>query len=404
MDCKSVRDRFSPLLEKELTSLDEKEIREHLSSCPECRREFDQFEKTMQCLHSVEEVEVPYGFLPELNKKIEERKTMGTRGEKSTGGWFKLPISIRLPAQAVAMVAIVFLVLYLTKMMPTEVYHMKESKQTSSLPSPEQKPEQVFAQKEAEADRKVSETPAETQGLKKGVGQVEAPAAAEKRMGTSPPYMKAEGERRVLERPAEASRPKKDVDQVKTLASAKKREEAPAPQLKAEAKKEVPSPKSEIVSHQAFDLREQEKAKGPSTEPEGSGKGLAFVAKEKPAVIFEKSLVSLKPFQEIVLKISDREKVVSRLQELIKQFGGEMVTVEGNTFVASLPTGSFSGFEKEVAELGSRTEEDKLIKEKQAVGSLRAAPAAPGVRREEKSKRTADAESRVTVRILLIQE
>ncbi len=111
--------------------------------------------------------------------------------------------------------------------------------------------------------------------------------------------------------------------------------------------------------------------------------------------------MTLKPAQEIVLRISDRKKVVSQLQELIKQFGGEVVTTEGNMFVASLPTGSFSEFEKEVAELGSSPREDKLIQGKKADGGLRAAPEA---KRKEAPRRAADAEGRTTVRIRLIQE
>ena len=307
MDCERIRDRFSSLWEKELTSLEEKEVREHLSSCSGCRKEFEQFEKTMQWLHSVEEVEVPDGFLPGLDKKIEERKTKATLGERSTGRWFGFPVSIKLPVQAVAMVAIVFLVLYLSKMMPTGVYHPKESRQTSSLPSPEQKSEQVLANKEAEVERKVLQRPAETP-------------------------------------------PPKDLDQAETSAPAKERPEASSPRMKAEAKKEeIPSPKSEIIAHQALDLKEQEKAKITSPEPEGAGKGL--IAKEK-------SVVTSKSPQEIVLRISDREKVVSRLQELVNQFGGEMVTTEENMFVASLPTVSFSEFKKEVTRLGSSVKEE----------------------------------------------
>ena len=74
MDCEKVRDRFSSLWEKELTPPDGKMVREHLSSCRECQKEFERFEKTMEWLRSVGEVEVPNGFLPELQKKMGERK------------------------------------------------------------------------------------------------------------------------------------------------------------------------------------------------------------------------------------------------------------------------------------------------------------------------------------------
>ena len=100
--------------------------------------------------------------------------------------------------------------------------------------------------------------------------------------------------------------------------------------------------------------------------------------------------------------------MIFKLQELVKQFGGEMVTAEGNMFLASLPTGSFSEFEKELAGLSTSTQADKVIAKKQVAGSLRAAP---GVKREEvdekskePAKRVTDQESRTVVRILLIQE
>ena len=86
MDCEKARDRFSSLWETELTPFEEGVVKEHLSSCPECQREFDQFEKAMRWLHSVGEVEVPDEFLPELYKKMEERKRM-ISAEKPRGGW-----------------------------------------------------------------------------------------------------------------------------------------------------------------------------------------------------------------------------------------------------------------------------------------------------------------------------
>src|SRR5512147_978874 len=112
MNCEKARDRFSSLWEKELAPFEEKVLKEHLSSCLECRREFEQFEKTMGWLRSVGEAEVPEGFLSELYKKRNE-KTGAIPLEKPGGKWFHFPLSFKLPAQAVAMVAVVFLVLYL---------------------------------------------------------------------------------------------------------------------------------------------------------------------------------------------------------------------------------------------------------------------------------------------------
>ncbi len=353
MECEKIRERFSSLWEKELTSLEEKNIREHLSSCPDCRREFEKFERTMKWLQSLEEVEVPDHFLPELHKKMENTRNRFIAEKTSTGRWFNLPISVKLPIQAVAMVAIVFLVLYLSKSMPTGIHNVKESGQTSSLPASTERSDKMLSQKMADEDQRSSRMGAEAQ-RPKDLGQTETPASAKKSMDASP---------------------------------------ASPPQMKAGAKKEeIPSPKSEIISYDASDLKEQDNIKSPSVGPEGAGKG---------GVGLEKSIGASKPPQEIVLRISDRGKVVSQIQELVKQFAGELVTTEGDLFVASLPTGSFSEFEREVVRLGSFPKEDKLFREKQAARSMRAAPAAKG---KEAAGRTIDTEGRTTVRILIIQE
>jgi len=357
MDCEQARDRFSSLWEKELSPFEEKIFKEHLSSCPKCQREFEQFEKTMRWLHSVGEVEVPEGFLPELYRKIKEKKR-AIPCEKSRGRWFHFPLSFKLPVQAVAMVVIVFLVLYLTKMMSIDGVRLKETKQTSSPLSVQEKPEQVLTQKEGE------------------------------------------GERRALETPTETPRPK-DVEQAKApVPKEGGLEEASVPQVKAEAKKrEAPALSTEDMGSRTVASNEAPRVKTPSPGPGKTERGLAFQGK---------SLVASKPPQEIVLRISDRKKVISQLHELVKQFGGEVVTTEGDMFLASLPTGSFSEFEKELAGLSSSAKTDQLIAKKHATGSLRFEKEAKREEADEKSKGperlAADTESRTIVRILLVEE
>jgi hypothetical protein len=245
MDCEKVRDRFSSLWEKELTPIEKKIVMEHLSSCPACQREFEQFEKTMRWLHSAGEVEVPDEFLPELHKKMEERKRIAP-DKKATGKWFNIPLSLKLPVQAVAMVAIVFLVLYLTKMMPMEGYRPKEPEQTSSPFSLEKKSERALAQKEGERQRVALKTPSK------------APRS-------------------------------KDTERAETAVPGKERLEAYAPQVKAEAKKaEAPFSKTEVVGDQTFDLKEAARVKVPSSEPEK-------IEKERPTQ--EKLAMASKPPQ-----------------------------------------------------------------------------------------------------------
>jgi Putative zinc-finger len=357
MDCEKARDRFSSLWERELTPFEERVVKEHLSSCPECQREFDQFEKAMRWLHSVEEVEVPDEFLPELYKKMEERERI-ISAKKPRGGWFNLPLPFKLPVQAAAMVAVVFLVLYLTKMMPIGGYHPKETGQPSSPLSVEKKSEQVLAQKEMErVPRALETTPLAPRT--KNVEQAEAPAPGEEKL-----------------------------------------KGAFSPQVEAKAKKaEIPSSKTTAMGYRTVDSKEAARARTSSSEPEEIGKGL--ISKEESAM-------APKPPQEIVLKISDREKAILQVQELVKQFGGEMLTTKGNGFLASLPKNSFSDFKKELEGVSSTSKTDEGIMRKQNAGGLKALH---GVEKEavegksgEPAKPVTDEESRIVVRILLVQE
>ena len=321
MDCKNVRDRFSSLWEKELMPSEEKIVREHLSSCPECQKEFERFEKTMGWLRSVGDVEVPEGFLPELYKKMEERKREAPPIEETRWQWFRHPFPLKLPAQAVAMVAIVFLVLYLTKMMPVERSRLKvaeNSKPFVSAPLPSEKQiDQLPAQIEKKKDRVVAQTP-----------------------------------------------------------------------LK-------PSP-----------LKQIEKAKTPVSEtiptPPETAKTEAALAKG------EQASLAAKPPQEILLRISDREKTLNQLYELLQQFGGKIITMEGNIFLASLPKATFSEFEKELLELGFPENTDKMMLKKNGMERLDVPEGKKQRAVEMEGKASAapetEREDYLLVRILLLQE
>jgi len=306
MECKKVRDRFSSLLENELDPLEEKIVREHLASCSECQKDLQQFTKTIQWIHSVKEVEVPDGFLSEIYKKMEERKREAPPIEETRWQWFRHPFPLKLPVQAVAMVAIVFLVLYLTKMMPVETSRPKDSEHKKPF--------------------------------------VSAPLPAAK--------------------------------------------QAVEPSLK-------PSP-----------LKPIEKAKTPVSEttpaPSETAKMEAALAKG------EQASLAAKPPQEILLRISDREKTLNQLYELLQQFGGKIITMEGNIFLASLPKATFSEFEKELLRLGFPEKTDKMMLKKNGMERLDV-PEGKKQRAVEMEGKTSAAPERerqdyLLVRILLVEE
>jgi len=121
MECEKIREKFSSLLEGDLDPSEEGIVTDHLASCSGCQKDFETFKKTMNWLHSVDQVEAPDGFLTEIYQKMEDRKRMESRQ-----GWVHWLSRMNLPAQAVAMVAIVFVVLYITKMIPMETTRSKK--------------------------------------------------------------------------------------------------------------------------------------------------------------------------------------------------------------------------------------------------------------------------------------
>ena len=140
-------------------------------------------------------------------------------------------------------------------------------------------------------------------------------------------------------------------------------------------------------------------SKAQPSEPEIVGK--VVVARERVPL-------ASKPPQEIILKVSDQGKILSQLNELVKQFGGEIITSEKNALLASLPVSTFSEFEKDVARLSSFEKGDKIFSRKSA---LESSSAEQGVERreiEDKGKESArpvtQREDRIVVRIVLLEE
>ena len=208
MECEKIRDKFSSLLEGDLDPSEEKALKEHLASCSTCQKDFETFKKTMNWLHSVDEVEAPEGFLTEIYRKMEDRKGKGYRH-----GWGHRLIRLKLPAQAVAMVAIVFAVLYLTKMIPMETPSSKKVvyKPLAYHVQPEKKTDETIAARDGSEKRPVEQQKAEPEGA----------SMAESK---APPPQEKKDDKIVLakERPAAATLPAQEIivrtsDQEKAL-------------------------------------------------------------------------------------------------------------------------------------------------------------------------------------------
>ena len=339
MDCEKVRDQFSFLFEGELKPPEEEKLREHLAFCPNCEKEWKEFRQMMGWLHTIEEEDVPEGFLSEIQKKREERK-----GKERTVGdrFFR---SMKVPIQAVAMVMIVFLALYLSNMAPFKMLQKRVVEKSEVLQSDREKKGSIL--KEEERQKVTSPPPAL---YRKDYLSEAKPSVTDEREGAK---------------------------------------DGIAQKMKEEDKK-LPAPpfKKEMAKAEAPPLEEERK------ERKRVGKVMMSLAK--------------KPAREITLKISDREKAVSRVRELAKQWGGEVVRENGDVLLASLPASSYAEFEKGLAQVGSSPEAPKAAVQREMKDDLSLAAGAKSKEPEEKGKEPSRSvglrENTVSIRIRLVPE
>ena len=395
LKCEEVRDRFSALWENGLDPVEEVEVRGHLDLCSECQKEFARFDKTLHMLHSVQEVEVPEGFLPGIYEKMEKQKTQSLSHEKVRRGWLILSHPWRLPAQALAMVAIVFLALYLTQMMPGESLRMKrldEAKLKPSQPTDQVVVNRALATKEDKQE--TLQTPKEkaraATGEKgsiltqadalRGSASSEAPATP----AASKPSPAQQMEEKKTASPSAGKR--MEEREVMNRSNEKIGDEGAGGRPLADAPQEAPHP---------------QKAEAPQPPLLKAKKGVGMGATG------EVNFPGLKPSEEIVLKSDDPIKRVSQIQELVKQFKGEILNLEGNNLFVSLPDTSLQEFKKQLEGARPSTQKRALPLREGRVG-----PVAEGgsKRREtgEKDKETLKSddgkEGRIIVRIILIEE
>lgn len=113
MTCHETRERLSGLLEEALDASERAEVGAHLDACPDCRRELDQLRATVSLLSQVERPRAPVGFVDRVMAAahpVPWHRRLGRR--------LFLPLGIKLPVQAAAMLVIAVLGVYLLQRSP----------------------------------------------------------------------------------------------------------------------------------------------------------------------------------------------------------------------------------------------------------------------------------------------
>jgi hypothetical protein len=117
MNCHETRERLSGLLDDALDAPERAEVGAHLEGCPNCRRDLDRLRATVSLLSRVERPRAPMGFVDRVMAEahpVPHRVTWSRR----LGRRLFLPLSIKLPVQAAAMLVIAVLGVYLLQRTP----------------------------------------------------------------------------------------------------------------------------------------------------------------------------------------------------------------------------------------------------------------------------------------------
>lgn len=105
MKCDLVQKMLPAFLEGVLSKTENALVENHMSSCDACRAAFEEYRYTRQLIGRLEEVEPPPGFAQKVMARVEEE-------ERKRGGILRklfYPLYIKVPLQAVAVVAVAVL-------------------------------------------------------------------------------------------------------------------------------------------------------------------------------------------------------------------------------------------------------------------------------------------------------
>jgi Putative zinc-finger len=210
MNCHDARESLSAFLDEALAPEERQRVALHLEGCPECRRELARLEQTVALLHRVEPARAPVGFVDAVTAAARPRPWY----RRAAAAVF-LPFSVKLPAEATALVMLALLAVYVFERTPalqesarTQPEVREDPREKTARPAPSaaladrfardsssvaRSPESKARPLEKEQDRREVPTTRERIQSETEIPKREAPAPAAPAPGAAPPAAKDEG-------------------------------------------------------------------------------------------------------------------------------------------------------------------------------------------------------------------
>ena len=332
MDCRFFKDKMGAYLEGELPAGDLSAFKGHLETCPQCRKDLEDLEKTRAYLGALEEVEPPAWF--------EQKVMAGVReAHEKKSVWRRLfyPLHVKVPVQALATIIVVVFAVHVFKDMEPQM------KSVQAPPAPAGEP----AQKRDAAPPPVSPE------KKPAAPAVKAPAVP------------AKGPAMVADAPRQAVQAQKDAvsQSVSREYKAAAKPDLPAavpPLAPAEdsLRGEAAAPPPAVMSSPASPpARLKERSMAVGKRPEKKESEVPASLDYAPAAAKGKSSVAeyaRRPASQVSLKIRPRDagSAPEKIKLLLGEFGAVNISASADKISAELPADRWSGFATGLTQIG----------------------------------------------------
>src|SRR5262249_41366530 len=128
MTCHNARDLLSGLVDDTLTDEERERVQGHLDECTECRKESDRFHATVALLRAMDRPRAPVGLVDRVLASTDplpwHRRWLGR---------LFLPITVKLPAEAAALLLVAGLAVFVFQRTP----ELQQTARVAPAPSPE---------------------------------------------------------------------------------------------------------------------------------------------------------------------------------------------------------------------------------------------------------------------------
>jgi hypothetical protein len=340
MNCDHARDSLSAYLDEALAPDERSLLDTHLAGCAACRHELETLRATVALLREVEPVRAPVGFADRVVAAARPRPWY-----RRVAAAMLLPLPIKLPLGATAVIMVGLLAVYLFDRTPELQRAAREVAPRQAPAAPEkERPAEQLADRTAAPPAPAPPAPAEPPARMAGErDRADAPGSpdASPAMPTSPPTGGAPSPPAAPAPPPAVSAP--------SAASPQSSMAAPSPEAKGRARKEA-SPGENVAGAARQEAESRPRVPAPRAAGDSARAAPSAAALAAKRVLSPADVVAR-------VAVRDRDAAEGELTALVARLGGTVTQRrredEATVVEAMIPQPRYAEFSDGVARIGS---------------------------------------------------